>query len=72
MVLVPKEDGNLRIYVDYRKLNALIVRDSYSLPRIEDILHNAKRAEYMSTIELCSGYYQVPVRRKDRDKTCFI
>lgn len=67
VVLVPKKDGTARIYVDYRRLNAVTKTDSYPMPRIDELLHLAKRTLYMSTIDLRSGYWQVSV--KDRDKT---
>ena len=38
MVIVPKRDGIDRICIDYRKLNKALFKDSYPLPRIEDIL----------------------------------
>lgn len=72
VVLVPKKDGDLRLCIDYRKLNAITKGDSYPLPRMEDILHSAKRAKFISTIDLQSGYWQVRVRESDRDKTCFV
>ena len=34
IVIVPKKDGSNRVCVDYRKLNQLLVKDSYPLPRI--------------------------------------
>lgn len=72
VVLVPKKTGSFRLCVDYRKLNAITVGDSYPLPRIEDLLHSAKRAAFMSTLDLQCGYWQVRVREVDKDKTCFV
>ncbi|KMQ83891.1 reverse ribonuclease integrase [Lasius niger] len=68
VVLVPKKDGTTRICVDYR-LNAVTNTDSYPMPRIDELLHLAKRTLYMSTIDLRSGYWQVSVKPEDRDKT---
>lgn len=71
VVLVPKRDGSLRLCVDYRRLNAVTVPDRYPLPRVDDLLHATKPYKYMSTIDLRSGYWQVPVKPEDRDKTAF-
>lgn len=72
VVLVPKRDGTFRFCVDYRALNKITVNSSYPLPRMDDLLHAAKRTFFMSTIDLRSGYFQVSVREPDRDKTAFI
>lgn len=71
VVLVTKKDGSLRLCIDYRKLNAVTEPDRYPLPRIEDILHAAKTSEYMTTLDLRSGYHQVSVSAEDQDKTAF-
>lgn len=71
IVLVKKKDGSWRFCVDYRKLNALTHKDAYPLPRIEESLTSLKQAAWYSTLDLASGYWQVDVDPKDREKTAF-
>lgn len=71
-VLVPKKDGGIRVCVDYRRLNAITKSDSYPMSRIDELLQEAKRTPYMTTLDLRSGYHQVSVKESDRDKTCFV
>lgn len=72
VVLVPKPNGRMRLCVDYRKLNAITKTDKYPLPRIDDLLHEAKHTPFMSTIDLKNGYHQIEVKPADRDKTAFV
>lgn len=72
VVLVPKKDGSTRVCVDYRQLNAVTTPDAYPMPRIDDLLHNAKPTPYMSTIDLRAGYWQISVKEDHRDKTSFV
>ncbi|CAG2225718.1 unnamed protein product [Mytilus edulis] len=71
IVLVRKKDGSVRYCIDFRKINSLTKRDSYTLPRTQDCLE-ALHGSWYSTIDLQSGYWQVPVDPVDREKTAFV
>uniref|UniRef100_A0A8C1XCE3 Gypsy retrotransposon integrase-like protein 1 n=1 Tax=Cyprinus carpio TaxID=7962 RepID=A0A8C1XCE3_CYPCA len=71
IVLVKKKDGSLRMCVDYRQLNARTRKDAFPLPRIEESLDSLTGARWFSTMDLASGYNQVPVSEQDRPKTAF-
>ena len=72
IVLVKKKDGKTRFCVDYRKLNSVTKKDKYPLPKIEDILNNLGKAQWFTSIDLASGYWQVQVAEEDKEKTAFI
>ena len=71
IVLVPKKDGTVRFCVDYRKVNSLTRKDAYPLPRVDDTLDTLSGSKWFSTLDLISGYWQVKVEEKDREKTAF-
>ena len=71
MVIVPKRDGTHRICIYYRKLNKALVKDSYPLPRIEDIFATLGKSKFFSTLDLKSGYHQISIAPEDREKTAF-
>ena len=71
VVLVRKKDGSLRFCVDYRKVNAITRKDAYPLPRVDDTLDTLASCKWFTTLDLLSGYWQVEVDEKDREKTAF-
>lgn len=71
IVLVQKKTGAWRFCVDYRKLNSVTKKDAFPLPRIEDSLTSLTQAAWYSTLDLASGYWQVQMDDRDREKTAF-
>lgn len=72
IVLVKKKDNTWRFCVDYRKLNAVTVKTSMALSSISnaaEIMHGKK---YFSTIDLCSGFFQVALHEGSQEKSGFI
>lgn len=55
--------------IDYCRLHAITKMDTYSLPRLDDLLHSTKGAPYITTLDLRSGYYQIKVHENDQEKT---
>lgn len=72
VVLVPKKDGSLRFCVDYRRLNAVTIRDSYPIPRMDECIDSLGDATVFTTLDCNSGYWQIEVAEEDRDKTTFV
>ncbi|UYV81232.1 hypothetical protein LAZ67_20000415 [Cordylochernes scorpioides] len=72
VILVKKKDGTFRFCVDYRNLNSITVKDQYPLPRIDDCFDSLHGSRYFTSLDLCSGYWQVEVEEQDREKTAFV
>ena len=71
VLFVRKKDGSLRLYIDYRELNKVTVKNRYLLPRIDDLFDQLRGAEIFSKIDLRSGYHQLRIDERDIYKTAF-
>ena len=69
MIFVKKKDETLRLCIDYRQLNKLIVKNKYPLPRIDDLFNQLKGASIFLKIDLRSRYHQLRIKDVDVHKT---
>ena len=72
VVLVIKKVGTQRFFVDYRQVNAVTVKDAYSLPRIGDYLFALSGGRWFSTWTKASRYWQFPMDPANSDKASFV
>lgn len=71
VVLARKKDNSLRLCIDFRQLNQRTIKDSYGLPRIEDILDSLNGAKYFTVLDMKSGYHQIEIEEEHKQRTAF-
>lgn len=72
IVVVPKSDSDIRLCVDYKRLNQHIIIDQHPLPTVDEIFSKLAGARYFSKLDLRSAYHQLEIREDSRDYTAFI
>ena len=72
IVLVKKKNGRIRPCVDYRRVNSLTTKDAYPIPRTQDCLDAMSGSIIFSTLDMTSGYHQIPIKQEDIPKTAFV
>lgn len=72
IILVSKKNGDSRLCVDYRALNKRTHKDKYPMPLIEDQIDRLCGQKFFTTLDLTSGYHQVPIAEGSKHLTAFI
>ncbi|XP_047025498.1 uncharacterized protein LOC124634121, partial [Helicoverpa zea] len=60
-----------RVVIDYRKLNDITIGETYPIPQITEILDQLGKSQYFTTLDLASGFHQIPIAAEDAPKTAF-
>lgn len=72
IVVAKKSDGSKRICIDFRKLNKVTVFDAEPMPDPEEIFAKIGKSKFFTKVDLCKGYWQIPMRDEDKDLTSFV
>ena len=72
IVPVPKKDGKVRMWVDYRDLNRANPKDDFPLPHIDILVDNIAQHKVFSFMDEFSGYNQIKMAPEDMEKTTFV
>ena len=71
IVAVQKPDGQIRMCIDYRKLNSVTERPIFPIPDEGQLFDTLGESKFFSTVDFSQGYYQVGMDEKDIEKTAF-
>ena len=71
VVIVRKKTGKICLCVDFRRLNAISIRDSFPLPHVEEALQAVQATVWFSSFDLAQGYLQMAMEEEDILKTAF-
>jgi hypothetical protein len=71
ILFIPKPDGKLWLYVDYRRLNEITVKNRYTLSLIHKMQDRIKRAKWFTKLNLKNEYYRIRIKKSDKWKTAF-
>lgn len=71
IVVAPKKDGQIRLCIDYRKLNENSIRPSFYIPDTQEILEKVAGNRFFTTLDLVKGYHQIPMHIESIEKTAF-
>ena len=72
IVPVPKKDGKVKIWVDYRDLNRASPKDDFPLPHIDILIDNTTYSKVFSFMDGFYGYNQIKMAPEDMEKTTFV
>ena len=71
ILLTDKDDGSKRFVLDFRNLNKNTKPDNYPMPNVEQMIESTYGLKFFTQLDLASGYWAVPLRKEDQEKTAF-
>lgn len=71
VLLVKKKDNSYRFCVDFRHLNALIVKSKFPVPVFDELMDELANARWFSKLNLCAGFHQILLRSGEEFKMAF-
>ena len=71
VVVVPKQNDEIRLCVDMRRANEAIISERYQIPTVDEVLHNINQSRVFSKLDLKWGYHQLELHPDSRSITTF-
>jgi len=65
-LFIPKADGIMRLYVNYRRLNKIIIKNWYPLPLVGELFNRLSYAKIFIKLDLYNTYYRICIKKGDK------
>ena len=72
VILIKKANGKWKMCVDFTNLNKACPKDSFLLPRINQLMYSTAGHKLLTFMDAFLGYNQIKMAKEDREKTAFI
>ena len=72
IVTVPKKDGTIRLFVNYRQFKKITILDPQPMPKLDVIINKLGKAKCLSKIDLTKGFWQIPLSSSAQFKSAFV
>ena len=71
-VVLVRKDGKCRMAVDYRRLNAVTIKDVYPMPKIQALTDSLTGSKFLTCVDMCAAFHQIPMAdERSKDLTSF-
>ncbi|GFW31508.1 hypothetical protein TNCV_4419451 [Trichonephila clavipes] len=71
VVCVHKKDGTIRLYIDFRNLNALTVPDAYPMQNMLELNFLVGKKKFITVLDMLKGYWSIPMEDSSKQLTAF-
>ena len=71
ILFILKQDGTIRLYIDYYGFNKVIIKNYYLLLLVSEILDQLFKAKIFIKLDLLNAYYRLHIKEGDEWKTAF-
>ena len=71
ITVVSKPDGNIRLCIDFRKMNAITIFDNEPIPQMDEMVTRLTKAKYFTKLDLTKGYWPIPLKESCKQYTAF-
>ena len=71
ILFIPKAEGIMRLCVDYRRLNKIIIKNQYPLLLVSKLFNRLGYIKIFTKLDFCDVYYRIYIKKGDKWKTAF-
>lgn len=71
IIVIPKLGGGLRVYIDYRDVNAITIKNRYPIPQIRETLASFSKAKLFTVLDIIAAFNMLRIKEGDKQKTVF-
>jgi hypothetical protein len=66
ILFIPKVDSIMRLYVDYRRLNKITIKNWYPLLLVGELFNRLSYIKIFIKLDLCNAYYRIYIKKGDK------